>query len=113
MPDTPSNQNAYPQNHEQKPGLGFPLARISALISLASGAVLRYQVVSCEGKGTGEQSLLANLLDHLTARDVVLAYALLASGWGIESVQRRGADVVMAPCVSLVVASVNQPRNGS
>lgn len=96
MPDTPSNQNAYPQNHEQKPGLGFPLARIGALISLASGAVLRYQVAACEGKGTGEQSLLANLLDHLTARDVVLADALLASWWVIEGVQRRGADVVMA-----------------
>ncbi len=96
MPDSPSNQNAYPQNHEQKPGLGFPLARIGALISLASGAVLRYQVAACEGKGTGEQSLLANLLDHLTANDVVLADALLASWWIIEGASRRGADVVMA-----------------
>lgn len=96
MPDTPSNQNAYPQSHEQKPGLGFPLARIGALISLASGAVLRYQVAACEGKGTGEQSLLLNLLDHLHASDVVLADALLASCWVIEGVQRRGADGVMA-----------------
>jgi len=96
MPDTPSNQQAYPQSREQKPGLGFPLARIGALISLASGAVLRYQVAACEGKGTGEQSLLANLLDHLNTNDVVLADALLATWWIIEGARRRGVDVVMA-----------------
>lgn len=65
MPDTPDNQQAWPQSREQKPGLGFPVARIGALIGLASGAVLRYQVAACEGKGTGEQSLLQNLLVHL------------------------------------------------
>ncbi len=53
MPDTPSNQQAYPQSYEQKPGLGFPIARIGALIGLASGAIRGYQVVACEGKGTG------------------------------------------------------------
>ena len=96
MPDTPSNQQAYPQSREQKPGLGFPVARIGALIGLASGAVLRYQVAACEGKGTGEQSLLANLLDHLNASDVVLADALLATWWIIEGARQRGVDVVMA-----------------
>ena len=96
MPDTPSNQLAYPQSHEQKPGLGFPIARIGALIGLASGAILGYQVVACEGKGTGEQSLLGNLLDHLDTGDVVLADALLATWWLIEGAMGRGADVVMA-----------------
>jgi hypothetical protein len=96
MPDTPDNQQAWPQNREQKPGLGFPVARIGALIGLASGAVLRYQVAACEGKGTGEQSLLANLLPHLNADDVLLADALLATWWIVEGARRRGADVVMA-----------------
>ena len=96
MPDTPSNQQAYPQSHEQKPGLGFPIARIGALIGLASAAILGYQVVACKGKGTGEQTLLGNLLDHLNAGDVVLADALLATWWIIEGAIRRGADVVMA-----------------
>ena len=40
MPDTASNQAAFPQSRVQKPGLGFPVARIGALIGLASGAVL-------------------------------------------------------------------------
>src|ERR1700722_7654151 len=40
MPDTAENQCAYPQPICQKPGLGFPLARIAAIFSLACGAVL-------------------------------------------------------------------------
>ena len=96
MPDTPSNQQAYPQSREQKPRLGFPIARIGALIGLSSGAILGYQVAACEGKGTGEQSLLANLLDNLNAGDVLLADALLATWWIIEDASSRGVDVVMA-----------------
>ena len=38
MPDTPANQAMYPQPPNQKPGLGFPLARITVLLSLATGS---------------------------------------------------------------------------
>jgi Transposase DDE domain len=96
MPDTPSNQQAYPQSRTQKPGLGFPVARIGALIGLASGAILGYQVAACVGKGTGEQSLLTNLLEHINESDVLLADALLTTWWIIAGVNGRGADVVMA-----------------
>ena len=95
MPDTPSNQQTYPQSSEQKPGLGFPIARIGALIGLTSGAILGYRVAACKGKGTGEQSLLANLLGHLNDGDVLLADALLATWWIIQGAHSRGADVVM------------------
>lgn len=88
MPDTPSNQQAYPQSRGQKVGLGFPLARIGALIGVASGAILGYQVSACEGKGTGEQTLLTNLLEQVHAGDVVLADALLATWWIIAGAQR-------------------------
>src|SRR3972149_12112934 len=37
MPDTPENQAMYPQPPTQAPGLGFPLARITVLLSLATG----------------------------------------------------------------------------
>lgn len=96
MPDTPNNQAAYPQSKTQKPGLGFPIARIGALIGLSSGAVLGYQVAACQGKGTGEQSLLKHLLGQLNAGDVLLADALLATWWIIHGTLRQGADVVMA-----------------
>lgn len=95
MPDTPSNQQAYPQNGREKPGLGFPKARIGALIGLATGAVLGYGIGPCKGKGTGEQGLLSGLLELLDANDVVLADALLAGWWSICDIHARGADVVM------------------
>ncbi len=44
MPDTPANQYDYPQPDTQKPGLGFPLARIAAVFSLACGAVLDWGI---------------------------------------------------------------------
>ena len=96
MPDTPSLQQAYPQSATQAAGLGFPMARIGALIGLASGAVLAYQVAACKGKGTGEQTLLQSLTAHLNTGDVLLADALLATWWIIEAAKRRGADVLMA-----------------
>ncbi len=37
MPDTPENQEAYPQAHTQREGLGFPVARVVVLLSLATG----------------------------------------------------------------------------
>src|SRR4030067_808373 len=58
--------------------------------------MLCYQVAACKGKGTGEQSLLANMLDHLNDGDVLLADALLATWWIIHGAKSRGADVVMA-----------------
>lgn len=96
MPDTPENQQAFPQSSEQQPGLGFPLARIGGLIGLASGAVLGHAVAACAGKGTGEQTLLRGLLPLLVPGDILLADALLATWWVIADIQGRGGDVVMA-----------------
>jgi hypothetical protein len=31
MPDTPENQEEYPQVYNQKPGLGFPIARVAVV----------------------------------------------------------------------------------
>jgi hypothetical protein len=96
MPDTVSNQAAFPQSSEQKPGLGFPVARIGALIGLSTGAVLDYKVAACEGKGTGEQTLLRHLLTSLEAGDLLLADALFATYWLIADCISLGVDVVMA-----------------
>jgi hypothetical protein len=40
MPDTADNQRRYPQPRTQQPGLGFPVARVVALLCLGTGAVL-------------------------------------------------------------------------
>ena len=54
MPDTPENQQAYPQPYNQKPGLGFPIARIGAITSLSCGAIINLGFCRYAGKGQGE-----------------------------------------------------------
>jgi hypothetical protein len=61
MPDTSENQEAYPQNPSQKPGLGFPIARIGAVFSLACGAVVDLGICRYAGKGQGESALFQTL----------------------------------------------------
>lgn len=68
MPDTPLNQSMYPQPPKQKPGLGFPLARIGVLLSLATGACHNLAVASYSGKGTGETTLFRQMYDMLKPR---------------------------------------------
>ena len=76
MPDTPANQARYPQPPQQQAGLGFPLARVVVLLSLATGACHDLAIAAYEGKGTGETTLLRALFDALKPGDVILADAL-------------------------------------
>src|SRR5262245_54071997 len=73
MPDTPENQAAYPQLDSQAPGLGFPIARLLVVFSLAVGTVLEATMGPYQGKRTGEQALLRQLLDHFRPGEIVLA----------------------------------------
>jgi hypothetical protein len=94
MPDTPANQAAYPQVYNQGPGVGFPIARLGALISLACGAVVNLGFCRYAGKGQGEVSLLRRLWDALAPGDVLLGDRLM-SGWvGMHLLKERGVDTV-------------------
>jgi hypothetical protein len=94
MPDTPANQAAYPQVYNQKPGLGFPIARLGALTSLACGAVVNLGFCRYAGKGQGEVSLLRRLWDVLRRGDVVLADCLTANWATLALLSQRGVEVV-------------------
>ena len=94
MPDTPENQAIYPQQKGQKPGLGFPIARIVGLICLVSGAVLDAAMGSFKGKGASEHALFRQLLDSLEPGDVVLADRYYCSYWLIAQLLCLGVDVV-------------------
>jgi hypothetical protein len=94
MPDTPENQAAYPQVYNQKPGLGFPIARLGAIISLSCGAILHLGVCQYAGKGQGEVSLLRALWDILRPRDILLADRLQANWTNILLLQGRGIEFV-------------------
>lgn len=73
MPDTPENQAVFPQQANQKPGLGFPILRIVVLISLSVGAVVAYATAPYQGKGTGETTLFSQLLSHIAHSTLLLA----------------------------------------
>jgi putative transposase len=95
MPDTCENQAAYPQQKSQKPGCGFPLARIVVIFSLSTGTVLEAAIGRYKGKQTGENSLFRGLYDALAEGDVILADRYF-SGWSdIALPLQRGIDVVV------------------
>jgi len=94
MPDTRENQAAYPQVYNQKPGLGFPIARLGAVISLACGAVVNLGFCQYAGKGQGEVSLLRRLWDVLRPGDVLLGDRLLANWATIVLLGQRGVELV-------------------
>jgi hypothetical protein len=94
MPDTLENQAVYPQPPNQKPGLGFPLARITVLLSLATGACHDLAIAPYQGKGTGEKTLFRSMYDTLNPGDVVLADALFDDYFIVCELCRRGIDIV-------------------
>ena len=94
MPDTAANQALYPQSGVQKPGLGFPLAMLVALISLSTGAVLRWALGPCRGKHTGEQALFRTLMPHLNTGDVVLVDRYHCNYFTIALLRERGVDIL-------------------
>jgi hypothetical protein len=94
MPDTPENQEAYPQVYNQQPGVGFPIARLGAIISLACGAIVNLGVCRYAGKGQGEVSLLRKLWDIFRPGDILLTDCLLANWAAILLLQKRGIDFV-------------------
>ena len=69
-PDTPANQKAFPQQKVQKPGCGFPIIRLVALLSLATGMLTAWATGSWSQH---EVALLQTLWDYLRAGDVLLA----------------------------------------
>ena len=94
MPDTPDNQRVYPQQNAQKPGLGFPIARMVAIICLSSGVVLDAAMCAVAGKETGEHALLRQLLDSIEAGDILLADRYYCSYFLISQLLDKGIDVV-------------------
>ncbi|MDZ4687481.1 MAG: IS4 family transposase [Planctomycetaceae bacterium] len=94
MADTAENQLVYPQVKSRPQGLGFPLMRAVALISLSTGAVVDFAFGPHEGKGTGEGKLLRGMLDTLKAGDIMVADRLYPSYVTLAALKDRGIDMV-------------------
>lgn len=94
MPDTPANQERYPQQSNQKPGLGFPIARLVGLLCLATGAVLDAAMGPYSGKTGSEHALFRELMDRIVAGDLILADRYYCAYFVIALLRARGADVL-------------------
>ena len=92
MPDTVENQQAFPQANTQKPGLGFPVARLVAIISLATGVVRDLALGPYKGKETGETALFRTLLEGLEPGEIVLGDRYFASYFMLAALIERGVD---------------------
>jgi Transposase DDE domain len=94
MPDTVENQRDYPQPDTQKPGLGFPLARIAAVFSLSCGAVLDLGICRYAGKGQSELGMLRTLWNMFLPGDVMLADRLMCAWTEMVMLKQRSVESV-------------------
>lgn len=91
MPDTPENQEQYPQSPRQTQGCGFPLAQMVGLFSLATGAILD---VAFSISSKGENILFYDLWKHLISGDVLLADRGFCSFSNAFFLKEKGVDVI-------------------
>ena len=94
MADSEENQEEYPQMAGQKPGCGFPIARMIGLFSLATGAINFTAMAAYQGKQTGETSLLRIILDRILPGRILLADRYYASFWLLAMSELRNIDLV-------------------
>ena len=92
---TPRRISAPTRNRSvRSPGLGFPLARIAAVFSLACGAVLDLGICRYAGKGQSELGMLRKLWDIFRPGDVMLADRLMCTWTEMVMLKQRGVDSV-------------------
>ena len=79
MPDSPENQERYPQQSVQRPGCGFPILRLTGLFSLATGLFTSWATGAWRDH---ELQLLNQLWEHFDPDDVLLGDRGFCS-WGV------------------------------
>ena len=94
MPDTPENQQRWPQHDQQDEGVGFPIMRIVGVLSMATAACLGLAYGPYQGKETGEHALARQLLPLIHQKDILLADRYYCSYFLIAQVLAQGADFI-------------------
>ena len=93
MPDTPENQEEFPQQQSQEPGIGFPIMRACVIISLATACILDAAFGPYSGKQTGEPALFRRRLDAFQPGDVAVFDRYHSSYGMLALLMLRGVDV--------------------
>jgi hypothetical protein len=94
MPDGAENRRAFGLPAGQKAAVGFPMARVLLVVSLACGAVLDAAVGPCRGKRSGECAALRGLHDRLEPGDIALGDSLYGTFLDIALLVAAGVDPV-------------------
>ncbi len=94
MSDSDKNQKEYPQLESQRDGLGFPICRVVAIISLATGQIIDANIDKYCGKGTGEQTLFSEMLHNFKKGDIILADALYSTYSLLAYMIEKEIDIV-------------------
>ncbi len=92
MPDTPKNQAQYPQPKTQKPGVGLPIARAVAIVSMATACAMDLAIGPYKGKQTGELALLRSMLGSLAVGDIAVMDRYYCSFMMIALLLRQGTQ---------------------
>ena len=90
--NTPENQEEYPQQKSQKPGVGFPIMRVCVIVSLATACVVDAAFGPYCGKQTGEPALFRQRLDAFRSGDVAVFDRYYGSYMMFGLLMRRGVD---------------------
>lgn len=93
MPATAKNLAEFPHPRTQKKGVGLPIARAVAIISLATACVMDATIGPYKGKETGESALLRSLLHSFHAGDIAVFDRYYCSFMMIALLQMQGTDV--------------------
>jgi len=92
MPDTPQNQEEFPQQKSQQAGVGLPIMRVCAIISLATASILDAALGPYSGKQTGEPALFRRRLDAFRPGDVAVFDRYYSSYMTLALLTLRGVD---------------------
>lgn len=91
MPDTVENQKEYPQPSSQKPGCGFPIAKIGVIFSLATGAAV---ALCIDVLNTHDIKLARKMYSFLKPNDVLLGDRAFCAYADMFFITNLGCDAV-------------------
>lgn len=91
MPDTCLNQLAFPQPTNQSPGCGFPIAKIGAIFSLATGAAV---AIVINVLNTHDIKLARQIYQFLNPGDILLGDCAFCSYADLFFIQNYSCDAV-------------------
>ncbi|WP_292864605.1 IS4 family transposase [Nostoc sp. LPT] len=91
MPDTVENQKVYPQPSNQKPGCGFPIAKIGVIFSLATGVAV---ALCIDVLNTHDIKLARKLYEFLNPLDILLGDRAFCAYADLIAIKKIDCDAV-------------------